>query len=265
MKIQMEGFHKLQDNLEKAIEKDDSASSITTDSEETKPEFRNLNERMKHIFHSNKFQIVIVFLVVVDCLLVVTELLLDLKVFPESANESIAPHVLHYASISILGLFLIETIARVAIFRLEFFKHKLECFDAVVVIVSFVLDVIFRDKEGIESGVGLLILLRLWRVTRILNGIVLSVKIQAEKRVQREKRLRNACEQELMKYREYCAAQESEIESLRGLLRKHGISDMIQTEIPKPASRIDVVAEVNQVDEINVITKMKEKTPEIQT
>lgn len=171
----MEGFHKLQDDLEKAIEKDDSASSITTDSEETKLEFRNFNERMKHIFHSNKFQIIIVILVVIDCLLVVTELLLDLKVFPESANESIAPHVLHYASIAILGLFLIETIARLAVFRLEFFKHKLEVFDAIVVIVSFVLDVVFRNKEGVESGVGLLIVLRLWRVTRILNGKLLSL------------------------------------------------------------------------------------------
>lgn len=96
-------------------------------------------------------------------------------------------------------------------------------------------------------------------------GIVLSVKIQAEKRVQRERRLRDACEQELMKYREYCAAQESEIESLRGLLRKHGISDIIQTEIPKPASRIDVVAEVNQVDDSNIVTKTKEQSPDIQT
>lgn len=258
MKIQMEGFHKLQDDLEKVIEKDDSASSITTDSEETKPEFRNMNERLKHMFHTNKFQILIVCLVVIDCLLVITELLIDLKVFPHSASESMAPHILHYASISILGLFLIETLVRLVVFRLEFFKHKLEVFDAIVVIVSFVLDIIFRNQEGPESGIGLLIVLRLWRVTRILNGIVLSVKLQAEKRVQRERRLRDACEQELMKYREYCAAQESEIETLRGLLRKHGISDIIQTELPKPASRIDVVAEVNQVDDKGI--ELKEKS-----
>lgn len=92
-------------------------------------------------------------------------------------------------------------------------------------------------------------------------GIVLSVKVQAEKRVQRERRLRDACEQELMKYREYCAAQECEIETLRGLLRKHGISDLIQTEIPKPASRIDVVAEVNHFDDKSI--EVKEKSPDM--
>lgn len=168
--IQMEGFHKLQDDLEKVIEKDDSASSITTDSEETKPEFRTLRDKLKYVFDSNKFQITIVCFVIIDCLLVVSELLLDLEVFPKEASDSVAPHVLHYASIGILGLFLVEIMTRVVVFRLEFFKHKLEVFDAVVVIVSFVLDVIYRNKEGPESGIGLLIVLRLWRVTRILNG-----------------------------------------------------------------------------------------------
>lgn len=259
MKIQMEGFHKLQDDLEKVIEKDDSSSSITTDSEDTKHEFRNLNERLKHMFHTNKFQIVIVCLVILDCLIVVSELLLDLKVFPASASESLAPHVLHYTSLSILGLFLVETLIRLAVFKLEFFKHKLELFDAVVVIVSFVLDVIFRNVEGPESGIGLLIVLRLWRVTRILNGVVLSVKIQAEKRVQRERRLRDACEQELMKYREYCAAQESEIETLRSLLLKHGIKYAVPSEIPVPVSKIAVVAEVNH--EVDKAVEAKEKYP----
>lgn len=79
--------------------------------------------------------------------------------------------------------------------------------------------------------------------------------------MKRERRLRDACEQELMKYREYCLQQESEIETLRGLLRKHGISDMMPSEIPKPASRINVVAEVNHVVEKGI--EVKEKSPDM--
>ena len=173
----MDGFQKLQEDLEKAIEKDDSASSITTDSDDMKPELKTLNDKLKYVFHSNKFQVLIVCLVILDCLLVIAELLLDLKVFPNEANESIAPHVLHYASIGILGLFLIEICVRLAVFRLEFFKHKLELFDAAVVIVSFALDVQFRNNEGPESGAGLLIILRLWRVTRILNANITSTLV----------------------------------------------------------------------------------------
>jgi len=166
----MEGFHKLQDDLEKVIEKDDSASSITTDSEETKPEYRTLRDRLKHLFSTNKFHIIVVCFVIVDCLLVVSELLLDLKVFPTEAHHSVAPHVLHYCSLAILGLFLIEILVRLVVFRLEFVRSKFELFDAVIVIVSFVLDILYRNNEGPESGIGLLIVLRLWRVTRIING-----------------------------------------------------------------------------------------------
>ena len=169
--IQMEGFHKLQDDLEKVIEKDDSSSSITTDSDETKPQFRNFNDKLRYIIHTSKFQIAVVCLVIFDSLLVITELLLDLKVFPAEASESIAPHVLHYTSISILGIFVVEIIVRICVLRLSFFREKLELFDAVVVIVSLVLDVVYHNNEGPESGAGLLIILRLWRVTRILNGL----------------------------------------------------------------------------------------------
>ena len=83
------------------------------------------------------------------------------------------------------------------------------------------------------------------------------MKKQGEKKVQRERRLRDACEKELMKYREYCAAQESEIETLRGLLRKHGISDIIHSELPKPISKIDVIAEVNQIDDNQTAVPVK--------
>lgn len=258
----MEGFHKLQDDLEKAIEKDDSSSSITTDSDDSRQDYRTCRGKMKHMFHTNKFQIAIVCFVILDCLLVITELLLDLEVFPKEANHSLAPHILHYASLGILGLFLLEILVRLIVFRLEFFKHKMELFDAFIVIVSFVLDIIFRNNEGPESGIGLLIVLRLWRVTRILNGIILSVKKQADKKVVRERQLREACEQELMKYREYCSAQEKEIEMLRALLQKHGIKDTVESQLPVAVKKIDVIAEVNQVQEKEPEI-MKERIQEI--
>lgn len=73
-------------------------------------------------------------------------------------------------SIGILSVFLVEIIIKIYAFRLEFFKQKLEVFDAIIVIVSFALDVAFAKMEGIQSGIGLLIMFRLWRVARILNG-----------------------------------------------------------------------------------------------
>ena len=78
--------------------------------------------------------------------------------------------VLHYISIGILGIFMIEITVKLFAFRLDFFKSKMEVFDAIIVVVSFVLDIVYASAEGIESAVGLLVILRLWRVARILNG-----------------------------------------------------------------------------------------------
>lgn len=249
MKIQMEGFHKIYDDLEKVIDKEDTNSSITSDSDDTKTDLKTFREKVEYVFNTSKFQIVIVCLVILDCLFVIAELLIDMNIVKLPNHETnIAPKVFHYCSLSVLSLFLIEIIVRIYALRLKFFKHKLEMFDAIIVIVSFVLDIVFRNNDGPESGVGLLVVLRLWRVTRILNGIVLTVKKQAEKKLQREKRLRQACEQELTKYREYCTAQEQEIELLRGLLRKHNIEDITRMDRqPIIVSTIDVVAEVNHL------------------
>ena len=74
---------------------------------------------------------------------------------------------------------------------------------------------------------------------------MLSVKAQAERRLHRERRVREALEQELGKFREYCTAQEREIEVLQGLLRKHGI-EFAAVERPVFVRTIDVVAEVNE-------------------
>ncbi len=82
----------------------------------------------------------------------------------------------------------------------------------------------------------------------LFPGIIRSVKQQAERRLARERRVREALEQELAKYREYCNSQEMEIEALRGILRKHGIDYGI-VERPVAGRTISVVAEVNEVNE----------------
>lgn len=78
--------------------------------------------------------------------------------------------VFHYLSLSVLTFFMVELAGKLYAYRLEFFEHKFEVFDGLVVVVSFVLDVVFIFHEDAFDGMGLLILLRLWRVARIING-----------------------------------------------------------------------------------------------
>ena len=58
--------------------------------------------------------------------------------------------------------------------------------------------------------------------------------------------LREAAEAELVKFREYCAAQEREIEALQLLLTQNNIQFIKMAKPSLPVRTIDVVAEVNQ-------------------
>lgn len=92
-------------------------------------------------------------------------------------------------------------------------------------------------------------------------GIVVSVKKQAEKKIQREKRLRMACEKELSKYREYCATQEQEIELMKGLLLKHGIDLHESQSQPPEVSKKDIIADINLVAESEKAPPFPAETP----
>ncbi|XP_067932631.1 voltage-gated hydrogen channel 1-like [Watersipora subatra] len=279
------------DDLERVVEKSDTSSSIMSDDIIKLP--RTIREQIADFVHSRKFQIVVICLVLLDCILVISELLIDLKAFENEASVGrnlthtvsketvvsndepslkkeiieaeeaeepslVAAEVLHYCSIAILSIFLLELFAKLFAMGKEFFHHKLEIIDAVIVVVSFALDIAFIDSEGLSSVFGLLVLLRLWRIGRIVNGIVLSMKTQADKKLNKEKGLRQAAEAELVKFREYCTAQEREIETLQLLLTQNNIEFTKMAKPTLPASTIDVVAEVNQYIEANRVVAADE-------
>lgn len=167
----MEGFKKVAaEDLERVIEKDDSNSSMTADSEDGKSLPEAFRDKLNHFLNTNKFQIGVICLVILDCLLVITELLIVLRIFELHVSNPV-PEIIHYISIGIVSLFLIEIALKLYCLRLDFFKTKMEVFDAIIVIVAFALNIAFANKEGLQSGVGLIIVLRLWRITRVLNGM----------------------------------------------------------------------------------------------
>ncbi|XP_069877644.1 voltage-gated hydrogen channel 1-like isoform X3 [Dipodomys merriami] len=130
---------------------------------------RDLRSALRRLFISHRFQVVVICLVILDALLVLAELLLDLKIIQADKNNY-APWVFHYMSIAILFLFMVEVFLKIFVFHLEFFHHKFEILDTIVVVVSFVLDIVLLFREHEFEALGLLILLRLWRVARIING-----------------------------------------------------------------------------------------------
>ncbi|KAF1424986.1 Voltage-gated hydrogen channel 1, partial [Spheniscus humboldti] len=182
----------------------------------------SFQDMMKKLFSSHRFQILVVCLVILDALLVLGELLMDLKIIhPDKYN--ITPKVFHYLSLSILTIFLVEVGFKVFVYRREFFHHKFEVLDGIVVIVSFILDVIVIFREHEFEAVGLLILLRLWRVARVINGIILSVKTRSEQQVSKLKQANLTLATKVEQLEHSCVEKEQEIERLNKILKQHGL------------------------------------------
>lgn len=110
------------------------------------------------------------------------ELLIDLKFLqpakPHEEQEDqetvhwvhLMETILHYGSLAILSIFMLEVILRIAVFRMEYFKQPAEVFDGIIVTISFILDIVLTKSHGIVISTGFLISLRLWRIVRLCHG-----------------------------------------------------------------------------------------------
>ncbi|XP_020658313.2 voltage-gated hydrogen channel 1 [Pogona vitticeps] len=210
-----------EEDMEEEGEGKTPETAVKVDSPPRRLTFRDM---MKKLFQTHKFQILIVCLVILDAVLVLGELLFELKIIHPDKDD-IAPKVFHYLSLSILTLFLVEVSFKLFAYRLEFFHHKFEVLDAVVVIISFVLDIVVLFREHEFEALGLLILLRLWRVARIINGIILSVKTRSEQQVSKLKQANLQLTVKVQQLESNCAERELEIERLNRLLKQHGLLD----------------------------------------
>ncbi|XP_008324648.1 voltage-gated hydrogen channel 1 [Cynoglossus semilaevis] len=186
------------------------------------PQSVTFRDSLKRLYSSEHFQVLVVCLVILDAVFVLAELLIDLAVI-QVAHGHIAPEVFHYLSLALLTFFMVELVGKLFAYRLDFFQHKFEVFDGLVVVVSFVLDIVFIFHEDAFDGMGLLILLRLWRVARIINGILLSVKTRADQKIHKLKISYDHLVQRATEQQERIDQLEQEREKLHTLLKKNGI------------------------------------------
>lgn len=131
--------------------------------------------------------------------------------------------VFHYLSLALLTFFMVELFGKIYAYRLELLHHKFEVFDGIVVVVSFILDIVYISKEDAFDAMGLLILLRLWRVARIINGIIMSVKNRAHHKVQKIKEINESLVHQVSELQERNTKMDQENAKLRALLKQHGI------------------------------------------
>ncbi|XP_061541067.1 voltage-gated hydrogen channel 1 [Phycodurus eques] len=183
------------------------------------PTFRN---SLKRLYSSARFQVLVVCLVVLDAIFVLAELLIDLSII-QLEHGHVAPEVFHYLSLALLTFFMVELAGKLFAYRREFFQHRFEVFDAVVVVLSFVLDIVFIFHDDVFDGMGLLILLRLWRVARIVNGILVSVKTRADQKMHKLKGSYDHLVQRVTELQQQIDKLQQDNQNLQTLLKRHGI------------------------------------------
>ncbi|CAF1580862.1 unnamed protein product [Rotaria magnacalcarata] len=147
------------------------------------------------------FHIVIIGLVLIDCLLVIAQIILDFIKFKKICDSDhinktaahkehehhqieLAVEVLHYSSLVLLAMFVVEVFIKIFAFGRHWwsFHHKkMEWLDAIVVLASFALDIVIMYKDSIFAEISLLFIsLRLWRLTRIINSVAQTIRNEEE-------------------------------------------------------------------------------------
>ncbi len=110
-------------------------------------------QKMKNILTSTGMHMFIIVFVLLDCLCVTVELIVS---FEKEENHTIhmVENFFKYLGLTILTMFLFELILKIIFINKELLKSKLELFDGLIVIISFLLEMIFLQKKSSIEALG---------------------------------------------------------------------------------------------------------------
>ncbi|XP_028358229.1 transmembrane protein 266 isoform X1 [Phyllostomus discolor] len=199
----------------------------------------------------NSFLVACVILVVT---LLTLELLIDIKLLQFSSAFQFAG-VIHWISLVILSVFFSETVLRIVVLGIwDYIENKIEVFDGAVIILSLAPMVASTVANGPRSpwdAISLIILLRIWRVKRVIDAYVLPVKVEMEMVIQQYEKAKVIQDEQLERLTQICQEQGFEIRQLRAHLAQQDLDLTAEREaalrapqvLRRPRSRYHVVEE----------------------
>ncbi|XP_058398138.1 transmembrane protein 266 isoform X1 [Diceros bicornis minor] len=197
----------------------------------------------------NSFLVACVILVVI---LLTLELLIDIKLLQFSSAFQFAG-VIHWISLVILSVFFSETILRIVVLGIwDYIENKIEVFDGAVIILSLAPMVASTVANGPRSpwdAISLIIMLRIWRVKRVIDAYVLPVKVEMEMVIQQYEKAKVIQDEQLERLTQICQEQGFEIRQLRAHLAQQDLDLAAEREaalqaphvLSQPRSRYKVV------------------------
>ncbi|KAL5007759.1 hypothetical protein ScPMuIL_016565 [Solemya velum] len=134
---------------------------------------------------------------------------------------------LHFASMTILCFLLVVTIVKVFCYGVYFQRKKLQVFDGCILLFSFALDIGFINAittRSLESLVLVLAFLLPWRVIRVVNNLIITVKNHAHWKLKLIYNEKKAVEKELKEVRQLKKDCKNTIQVLRRLCLEEGVT-----------------------------------------
>ncbi|XP_045429401.1 transmembrane protein 266 isoform X2 [Pipistrellus kuhlii] len=153
---------------------------------------------------------VLVACVILVVILLTLELLIDIKLlqFPSAFQFA---GVIHWVSLLILSGFFSETVLRIVVLGLwDYIENKIEVFDGAVIVLSLAPMVASTVANGPRSpwdAISLIILLRIWRVKRVIDAYVLPVRVELELVVQQYEKAKAVRDEQLERLTQICQEQ----------------------------------------------------------
>uniref|UniRef100_A0A452UTQ7 Transmembrane protein 266 n=1 Tax=Ursus maritimus TaxID=29073 RepID=A0A452UTQ7_URSMA len=155
----------------------------------------------------NSFLVACVILVVI---LLTLELLIDIKLLQFSSAFQFAG-IIHWISLVILSVFFSETVLRIVVLGIwDYIENKIEVFDGAVIILSLAPMVASTVANGPRSpwdAISLIIMLRIWRVKRVIDAYVLPVKVDMEMVIQQYEKAKVIQDEQLERLTQICQEQ----------------------------------------------------------
>ncbi|XP_004872143.1 transmembrane protein 266 isoform X1 [Heterocephalus glaber] len=197
----------------------------------------------------NSFLVACVILVVI---LLTLELLIDIKLLQFSSALQFAS-IIHWISLVILSVFFSETVLRIVVLGIwDYIENKIEVFDGAVIILSLAPMVASTVANGPRSpwdAISLIIMLRIWRVKRVIDAYVLPVKVEMEMVIQQYEKAKVMQDEQLERLTQICQEQGFEIRQLRAHLAQQDLDLAAEREaalqaphvLSHPRSRFKVV------------------------
>ncbi|XP_073657394.1 transmembrane protein 266 isoform X1 [Tursiops truncatus] len=161
--------------------------------------------------------------------------------------------VIHWISLVILSVFFSETVLRIVVLGIwDYIENKIEVFDGAVIILSLAPMVASTVANGPRSpwdAISLIIMLRIWRVKRVIDAYVLPVKVEMEMVIQQYEKAKVIQDEQLERLTQICQEQGFEIRQLRAHLAQQDLDLAAEREaalqaphvLSQPRSRYKVV------------------------